>query len=192
MWANTTFIEMYGCHWTKKSLLLNEGFDNSVHKVRCSSVNSQWRSKTLALWVLAFCCMVQRVWAADNIAINFVGEWGFHINYWNVISQVKQKWADWKKYWRAWHMILNQCQLMPKRDVSQLSCIPDFRPKCDQKGLAYTWVFLAKTQQSLTTKIGSYENGAQREKNIFSLLTDFHKHLQQYINTFLLAPLYRA
>ena len=50
---NTMLIEMNGSHWLKRNLLLNEGFDNSLKKICCSSVNSQRDSKTPASWVLA-------------------------------------------------------------------------------------------------------------------------------------------
>jgi len=34
------FIKMYGSHLLKKNFLLNEGFDNPVNKICCSSVNA--------------------------------------------------------------------------------------------------------------------------------------------------------
>ena len=46
---NTMFIKMFGSNWFKKNLLLNKGFDTSMNKICCSSVNSRQHSGTLEL-----------------------------------------------------------------------------------------------------------------------------------------------
>ena len=73
-------------------------------KVSCKSglsVNYQQHRETLVfnvLWVLVICYMAQKslsnLPAARNIVIIFAGEWRFHINYWNVIYQIKLKWVN--------------------------------------------------------------------------------------------------
>ena len=83
----------------KKNLVLNEGIGNSMDKnlICCSSVNSDI-VRHFVSWVLASCYVVQRslpiLPAADNSASNFAWEWGFLINNWNVISQLKLKYVD--------------------------------------------------------------------------------------------------
>ena len=46
------FIKQHGRHWLEKNLLPNKELDNSMNKICCLSVNSQWCSETLALQVL--------------------------------------------------------------------------------------------------------------------------------------------
>mgnify|MGYP007058652463 CR=1 FL=1 len=93
---NTMCIEMYGCHWLKKHLLLNEGFNNYPNKICLLSGKSMIiMVRYLSCEFLWFDYMVARsllnLPTADNIASNFAEEYRIH-------SQLKQKCLAWKNF----------------------------------------------------------------------------------------------
>lgn len=93
---NTMFIEMYRGHWLKKHLLLNEGFNNYTNKICLLSVKSMiWWDTCLVnscdslIWWKDLCWMYQmQTTLPETLQRNA-----------RSISQLKQKWLAWKKFW---------------------------------------------------------------------------------------------
>lgn len=91
----------------------------------------------MCLWSAKFCISTPNTVcisavAADNIAINFVGEWRFCIN-WKVISKVKQKGQTYDPK----PCIIN----FQIRWSSRLAAPPILGTKSDHRAVAYTRVF---------------------------------------------------